>query len=206
MPHAACRLAHLSRHYAQLGVELVGCLSISGSCAFIVSHVPCCGYLNVCFLCLLHFNFAVSPFLFRLFFALSSAKHCRRAFPFSDTLRSFSSSCSFSIWHCRYGPFIMILLISLFRLKTTLGKFCKFRMRRQNTLQDTSPRQSTPAEQVQQGFSVSRQSPLERVSVLGMLKWRNGGMGASLAWAKYSNETRHCQHFIVSSRSTWRGS
>lgn len=59
-----------------------GCLSISGSCAFIVSHVPCCGYLNVCFLCLLHFNFAVSPFLFRLFFALSSAKHCRRIFPF----------------------------------------------------------------------------------------------------------------------------
>lgn len=45
-------------------------------------------------------------------------------------------------------------------------------MRRQNTLQDTSPRQSTPVEQVQQGFSVSRQSPLERVSVLGMLKWR----------------------------------
>lgn len=65
----------------------------------------------------------------------------------------------------------MILLISLFRLKTTLGKFWKFRMRRQNTLQDTSPRQSTPAEQVQQGFSVSRQSPLERVSVLGMLEW-----------------------------------
>lgn len=65
----------------------------------------------------------------------------------------------FSIWHCRYGPFIMILLISLFRLKTTLGKLWKFRMRRQNTLQDTSPRQSTPAKQLQQGFPASRQSP-----------------------------------------------
>lgn len=148
MPHATCRMplgTFKPPLYAVRG-GVRGCLSISGSCAFIVSHVPCCGYLNVCFLCLLHFNFAVSPFLFRLFFALSSAKHCRRVFPFSDTLRSFSSCCTFSIWHCRYGPFIMILLISLFRLKTTLGKFCKFRMRRQNTLQDTSPRQSTPAE------------------------------------------------------------
>lgn len=210
MPHAARRFAHLSRHYTQLRVEV----------GLLVYFRLLCLYCQTCPMLWLSKRLFSLPFAFQFrhfaisFFSSFSRcllRHIVALFHFSDTSRSFSllhmAFKAFSIWHCRYGPFIMILLISLFRLKTTFGN-SNFPMRRLNTLPVTSPRQSTPDEQVQQGFSASRQSPRSAQVTNECLCWAcgNGGLGASLASAKYSNETRHCQHFIVSSRSTWRSS
>lgn len=204
MPHAARRFAHLSRHYTQLWVE-VGLLVYFRLLRLYCQPCPMLWLSKRLFS--LPFAFQFRHFFFQLFFSRCLLRNIVALFHFSDTPRPFSllhmAFKPFSIWHCRYGPFIMILLISLFRLKTTLGN-SKFRMRRRNTLPDTSPLQMSKCNRG--SLRVDRALDLHKYNECLCWACGNGGMGASLASTKYSNETRHCQHFIVSSRSTWRSS